>query len=99
MHVISKRKLREFWEMHPDARTPLSSWHKVASKARWTKFADVRVPYPHADQVGKCIVFNIGGNKYRLIVIITRDWRRVLVRFVLTHKEYDRQKWQDDCVC
>ena len=55
-------------------------------------------PFPSADQVGKCIVFYIGGNKYRLIAII-RGWRRVYVRFVVTHKEYDRDSWKKDCEC
>ena len=71
----------------------------MVRKARWRKFADVRGPYPHADQVGKCTVFNIGGNKFRLIVIILPDWHRVLVRFVLTHQEYDQGKWKEDCAC
>jgi mRNA interferase HigB len=52
-----------------------------------------------ADQVGKCIVFNIGGNKYRLIVIISPNWRKVYIRFVLTHKDYDRGGWKDDGAC
>jgi mRNA interferase HigB len=99
MHVISRRKLREFWEEHPDAETPLSAWYKTAKKAQWQKFADVRAEYPSADQVGKCIVFNIGGNKYRLIVIISPNWRKVYVRFVLTHKDYDQGGWKHDCAC
>ena len=99
MHVISRKKLREFGEQHPDAEGPLTAWYKTVRKARWQKFADVRAAYPSADQVGKCIVFNIGGNKYRLIVIIPPDWRRVYIRFVLTHKDYDRGGWKVDCEC
>jgi mRNA interferase HigB len=99
MHVISKRRLREFWEKHRDAQGPLTNWYKTARKARWQKFADVRAPFPSADLVGKCIIFNMGGNKYRLIAIVTRNWRKLLIRFVLTHKEYDKGNWKKDCGC
>lgn len=99
MHVISRKKLREFWANHPDAEAPLTAWYKIARKARWRRFADIRAVLPGADQVGKCVVFNIGGNKYRLIAIISRRWRKLYVRFVLTHREYDRENWKDDCEC
>src|SRR5262245_36438345 len=94
MHIISRKKLREFWEIHPDAKTPLAAWYKVAKKARWKRFGDVRTPFPSADLIGKCIVFNIGGNKYRLIVIIPQPWHRVYVRFVLTQKDYSKGAWK-----
>jgi mRNA interferase HigB len=99
MHVISRKKLRGFWANHPDAESPLTAWYKAARKARWRRFADVRAVFPSADQVGKCVVFKIGGNKYRLIAIISPNWRRLYVRFVLTHREYDREGWKDDCEC
>jgi len=99
MHVISKKKLREFWDGHPDAEAPLLAWYKTMRKANWRKFADIRAVFPSADQVGKCVVFNIGGNKYRLIAIVSRSWRRLYVRFVLTHREYDREDWKADCEC
>lgn len=97
MHVISKKRLREFWQNHGDAERDLVAWFKVARKARWHRIADVRVPFRHADQVGRCIVFNIRGNRYRLIVRVTRNWRRIYVRHVLTHKDYDRETWKADC--
>jgi mRNA interferase HigB len=99
MRVISRKKLREFWADHPDAEVALTAWYKTARKARWLKFADVRAVFPSADQVGKCVVFNIGGNKYRLIAIISPSWRRLYVCFVLTHREYDREHWKGDCEC
>jgi mRNA interferase HigB len=94
MHVISRKKLREFWADHLDSQAPLNDWFKVASKADWGKFADIRATYRHADQVGRFVVFNIGGNKYRLIVEVLYDAGRVLVRHVLTHREYDTGKWK-----
>lgn len=97
MRVISRKKLREFWTEHPDAEEPLLAWYQVVRKATWEKFADVRATFPSADKVGDCTVFNIGGNKYRLIGLIFYESYRVYVRHVLTHKEYDKGKWKDDC--
>jgi len=97
MHVISRKRLQEFLRDHPDAAKDLLAWYKLARKACWTKFADVRETFRTADQVKKCTVFNIAHNRFRLIVLITRDWKRVLVRRVLTHKEYDRGDWKSDC--
>ena len=99
MHVISQKKLREFWQKWPEAETPLRAWLRVAEHATWEKLADVREVYPSADQVGRCVVFNIGGNKYRLIVVIHYNRAKVYVRHVLTHQEYDRGAWRDDCLC
>jgi mRNA interferase HigB len=96
MHVISEKRLREFWEQHPDAEEPLRAWHRTVEHVTWEKFADVRALYPSADQVGKFTVFNIGGNKYRLVAVIHYDYPRVFVRHVLTHAEYDRGEWKND---
>ncbi len=96
MHVISRKKLRQFWEEHPDAETPLRAWLQIARQAEWETFADVRAVFAHADQIGRFTVFNIGGNKYRLIAVIHYNRGKVYVRHVLTHKEYDRGHWKDD---
>lgn len=94
MHVISRKKLREFWEEHPDAEGPLGAWFKVAEKAQWEHFADLRSVYPHADLVGELTVINIGGNKYRLVIRINYNSGTVFIRHVLTHAEYDRGDWK-----
>ena len=96
MHVISLKKLRTFWAEHPDAERPLRTWFKVVSHAVWANFGEVRALYPQADQVGKFTVFNIGGNKYRLIAVIHHNRGKVFVRHVLAHKEYDKGKWKED---
>jgi mRNA interferase HigB len=59
--------------------------------------ADVREVYPHADQVGRCTIFNIGGNKFRLVVVIHFNRGKLFVRQVLTHEQYDDEKWKEDC--
>ncbi len=97
MHVISLKKLKEFWAIHPDAEEPLREWYRTASRAAWQSLADTRRDYPHADAVGRCTVFNIKGNHYRLITKIFYREQTVLVRFVLTHSEYDRGSWKNDC--
>ena len=96
MHVISKKKLREFWEKRPRARPPLEAWFQVAKSAEWENFADVRRVFPSADFVGKFVVFDIGGNKFRLVAAIHFNRGKLFLRHVLTHAEYDEGKWKDD---
>ena len=95
MHVISKKMLRDFWAIHPDSEIPLRAWHREAEHSDWGKFADVRRSYPHADQVGHLTVFNVGGNKYRLIAAIHYNRQKVHVRHVLTHENYAKGTWKD----
>lgn len=97
VHIISKRPLRQFWEKHPDAQAPLEDWRRITKAARWKNLAETRQDFPHADPVGRCTVFNIGGNKYRLIARIYYTNQVLLVRFVLTHPEYSRGGWKNDC--
>ena len=95
MHVISKKRLALFWHVHQRAEMPLRAWWRDARRAQWTKFADVRRQYGSADQVGRFTVFDIGGNKYRLIAVIHFNRGVVYVRAVLTHAEYDRGGWKE----
>lgn len=97
MHVISEKNLREFWKKYPEAKKPLRAWHRVAEHAAWESFADVREVYSSADQVSRCTVFNIGGNKFRLVVVIHFNCGRVYIRHVMTHREYDKGTWKEDC--
>lgn len=100
MRVISLKPLREFWERHPDAEAALRLWYKAATNAEWSSLQDVRRHYPHADGVrtspgDTLTVFNIAGNKYRLIARIRYDYGLVNVRAVLTHAEYDEDAWKE----
>jgi mRNA interferase HigB len=90
MRVIAKRTLKAFWEHEPTAKAPLESWYAEAKYAEWSSPADVKAQYGTASilQDGR-VVFNIGGNKYRLVVWINYDFFTIYVRFVGTHKEYD----------
>lgn len=91
MRIVAKRTLREYWEAEPGAEQPLKSWFAVAAKADWASPADVKTMYRNASIVGRSrVVFNIGGNRYRLIVRFDYARRIGFVRFVGTHREYDR---------
>lgn len=91
MHVISKKKLIECWTQHPDAEQPLKAWHAEAKKAQWKTPADVKEKFGSASILANNrVVFNIGGNKYRLVVKIHYNRSVVFVRWVGTHAEYDR---------
>lgn len=98
--MISLGPLRAFWEEHPDAERPLRHWYRTARHARWRSLQDVRRTYPHADAVktrrgDTLTVFNVCGNKYRLIVRVRYDYELANVRDVLTHAAYDRSDWRE----
>ena len=91
MRVISKKPLREFWEKHTDAKAALQAWYEDASRAEWRTPGEVKDSYGNASIIGdNRVVFNIKGNDYRLVVKLHYDRGTVYVRFVGTHREYDR---------
>ena len=93
MRIISHRKLRDFYETkgREDSKIALERWYQIAEEAEWKNFSDIRVDFPNADYVGnQHYVFNIKGNNYRLIVVIKFTINRIFIRFVGTHKEYDK---------
>lgn len=91
MRIIAKRTLRAFWQKHPDARGPLEAWHAEVKKADWAGPRDVKKRYRAASFLGdNRIAFNIGGNKYRLVVKVNYFYKIVYIRFAGTHAEYDR---------
>jgi mRNA interferase HigB len=94
MRVISVDKLVEFSQIHPHAEVSLDAWRQVAESAEWKHIIDVRQVYPHADFVEGYTVFNIGGNKYRLITKITYVVKTINIKCVLTHSEYDKNEWK-----
>lgn len=91
MHVISRKKLREFWETHPDAQSSLESWFIDVKHAEWQKPDGVKSVYRNASIIGNNrIVFNIKGNKYRIVVSAQYRHKIVFIRFIGTHSEYDK---------
>lgn len=93
MHVISRKRLKEAAIRHTELEAALEVWFRIAKQASWRNLADVRKTLSSADMVEKWTVFNIKGNKYRLIAEINYRFQRVYIRHVLTHAEYDRGKW------
>ena len=96
MRIISKTAITEF-AAKPGRKYALEAllhWYAIARRAGWRHLADVRQDFPHADAVGIFTVFNIGGNKYRLVTVIKYRWRIVYIRNILGHVEYDEGKWR-----
>jgi len=94
MHIISRKALRLFWQRYPDSKESLSRWFKIIDRTTFKSFNALRTTFPSADQVEGLVVFNIGGNKYRLIASIHFNRGKVYIRQVLTHDEYDRGVWK-----
>lgn len=87
--------MNEFADKHPEAETALARWYRLVKNANFASFAELRQAFPSADQVGKLTVFNIGGNKIRLIAAIHYNRKRLYIRAVLKHEEYDQSKWKE----
>ena len=92
MQIIGRRTLRQFWATHNQAEAPLKAWHALVERAEWSGPQDVKEGFgTTVDFIGDYrIIFDIGGNKYRLIVRVSYRFRRVLIKFVGTHKDYNR---------
>ena len=103
MRIISRRRLREFWESRKHnadaARRDLSAWYKPAKAAGWANFAALKQTFGSADQVGNCVVFDVGNNRFRLIGRVNYRKRILYVLRVMDHAEYDKKRWIDDCGC
>ena len=95
MRVIKRGTLEKFWLQYPDARSSLESWYAVVRKANWKTPAEMKQVYHNADLYGRRTIFNIAGNKYRLITRVNYQHQRIFVLFVLTHKEYDQEDWKE----
>ena len=100
-HLISRRKFREFMETHPGTekdKPTFDNWCSAVEKATWTKHSDIKATFGTVDRVGQQVVFDVGGNKYRVVADIIYEKGKttlVLVRHVLTHKEYDEGQWKN----
>ncbi|MEM8780958.1 MAG: type II toxin-antitoxin system HigB family toxin [Cyanobacteria bacterium P01_G01_bin.49] len=96
MHVISRRKLRDFCKKHANSCTVLDDWYRTSCQASWSNLVEVQKIYPQSESVGNFTVFNIKGNKYRLIVSINYGKQVIYIKYVLTHAEYDKGNWKND---
>ena len=91
MRIIAKRTLREFWEKYPDSEQQLLAWYRETLKSEWNSPNEIKQAYASASILKNSrVVFNICGNKYRLVVEINYNRKWIFIRFVGTHKEYDK---------
>jgi mRNA interferase HigB len=94
VHVVSYKAIRLFCEEYSDARSALDYWYRVAKRANWASFMEVRHSFNSADFVSPFVVFDIGGNKYRLLAEINFSRRVLFIRRIMTHKEYAKGAWK-----
>jgi mRNA interferase HigB len=103
VRIISKSRLRQFWESRTNdrmtAERDLQAWYKLAKAAAWANFGDLKQTFGSADVVGRCVVFDVGNNRYRLIGRVFYRVGRLYVLKVMDHREYDKNSWQDECEC
>jgi mRNA interferase HigB len=91
MRIISRKRLRDFWLQHPDTQSSLEAWYADVKQAEWKTPADIKNVYRNASIVANNrAIFNIKGNKYRLVVAMQYEYGIVYIRFIGTHREYDK---------
>ncbi len=96
MHVIARKVLLEFSSKHPDAKEPLKRWWKICEKNDFSSFSELKQTFGTDDIVGKCVVFNIGGGKYRLIVRTNFPDYRMWIKYILSHKKYTKLNLKEE---
>jgi mRNA interferase HigB len=95
MHVITRKRLNEFATKYPETNNALADWYRQMKTGDFSSIAEIREIFPTADKVGRLTVFNVGGNKVRLVAAIHYNRKKVYIRAVLTHVEYDAGKWKE----
>jgi mRNA interferase HigB len=96
MHLIAISRLREAAAQFPDVSNQLEDWHEILKAATWQNLSEVQQTYTSAEAVGNFTVFNIKGNRYRLIVAVNYRKQVVYFKYFLTHAEYDKDTWKND---
>ena len=94
MKLISNKVLREFSSIHPAAASPLQDWRHLVERGDYRNFAELRLTFASVDKVGERFVFNLGGNKYRLVAAIAFSVQTMWIKSVLTHADYDKGAWK-----
>ena len=94
MHIITRKRIQEFIAKYPDSKSSLENWYRIIKKVEYASFSELKQHFGSADYVDGFIVFNISGNKYRLIAAIHFNRKKVYIRHILTHDEYDQDMWK-----
>jgi mRNA interferase HigB len=96
MRIISEKALREYWQQHSNAELPMREFIKIINQADWQNFVDVRATFGNADYHHDFVIFNVGGNNFRIIGIVEYKKHIVFINSVLSHSEYNvHQNWCD----
>jgi mRNA interferase HigB len=91
MRIVAITTLQAFWDKHPDAKAPLQAWYALASRAGWRTSSEIKAAYRNASFIAnERVVFNIKGNDYRLVVAVDFEKSIVWIKWIGTHKDYDR---------
>lgn len=96
MRIITRKRVNDYIKKHPGCEGALNHWYSILSNTDYTSFKDLQKTFPSADRVKNLTIFNIGGNKARLIAAIHFNAKCVYVRHILTHSEYDKGNWKKD---
>lgn len=99
MYVIARKILLDFSNKYPGAKEPLARWWKICKKNNFSSFSELKKTFGTADMVGKCVIFNIGGGKYRLVTRVNFSGHRMWIKYILPHEEYDRLNLREDSKC
>ena len=94
MHIISHKRIKQFVANYPDSQASLENWYRIIKQTDYDSFNHLKQHFSSADYVDGFVVFNISGNKYRLIAAIHFNRKKVYIRDILTHPEYDKDKWK-----
>jgi len=97
MIIASYEIIAKFKKKHADSRSALDAWYTLAQKSNWKNFEELKGTFSSAEVFKECTIFDIGGNKYRLIAGVDYEAQVVRVKQVLTHAEYNRDKWKKEC--
>lgn len=95
MHIITKRRIIEAKAAYPQCIAALDGWYKIIKNNAFSSFADLKLSFNSVDKVGNLYVFDVGGNKLRLIASIHFNRQKIYIRHILTHKEYDKGTWRN----
>ena len=99
MHVIARKVLNDFSQRYPQSRKPLDYWWTVCNKNQFLNFVELKKTFGTADQINNCLVFNIGGGKYRLVVRVNFFAQRMWIKYILSHEEYEKLNLKGDPKC
>lgn len=95
MHIITRRRITEAKNLYPNCKSALAGWLRIVEDNEFRSFAELKSTFNSIDKVGDLIVFDIGGNKLRLVASIHFNRQKLYIRHILTHKEYDKDKWKE----